>query len=233
MGSKKKRQTVTVDVVTVGNQAPADVVAQVLRADDRVRTVDLEDYGQVQDVPGPNRQRLIRLAQWAAGEDAKRRLGLPNEWEQGAWLTRRDGAAEVGGCGTACCIAGKVAIEDGGVPVVDELGDWARFSPGYDTSRVVFPEIDPDEEVRVEDYAQEKLGLTYNQRAALFSGSNTLDDVLRIIGDLLEEAGPEPVTVRRLREGYRRGCETGESCDICYEDVEVPADQAGQQLVYA
>src|SRR4051812_20938253 len=58
------------------------------------------------------RERLINLATRVSAEDVKRRLDLPSEWDQSSWLGRD--------CGTTCCMAGKVALEDGGVPVLTD-----------------------------------------------------------------------------------------------------------------
>jgi hypothetical protein len=122
-----------------------------------------------------NRKRLIALAEWAAAQDARRRLGLPNEWVQANWLTKLS-------CGTACCLAGKVALEDGGKPYLRDE-HWEETYEYDIASRVTFPgEPKP---VWVSEYAQEVLGLTEEQRLKLFASTNDLDDVLRVIGELL------------------------------------------------
>lgn len=113
-----------------------------------------------------NRERLIGLAVWAAGEDAKQRLGLPSEWKQTFWLTRES-------CGTACCMAGKVAVDDGGIPIFDTQGEAFRVRlPGGKTQGV-------------SEYAREVLGLDYFDASDLFSANNQLTDVLHVINNLL------------------------------------------------
>src|SRR3954470_2699194 len=52
-----------------------------------------------------HRARLVDAIDWAAGQDARRRLGLASEWEQGHWLSATTESAALGGhCGTAGCI---------------------------------------------------------------------------------------------------------------------------------
>lgn len=126
-----------------------------------------------------NRKRLIALAEWAAAQDARRRLGLPNEWIQENWLTKLS-------CGTACCLAGKVALDDGGKPYLHDDERWEDTFEYDIAAQVTFG----GEPVRVSEYAQGALGLTGEQRLELFEGTNDLDRVLYVIGKLLglEEA---------------------------------------------
>lgn len=135
------------------------------------------------------KERLIDLATWAAGEDARRRLGLPSEWYQGFWLTR-----DPAGCGTACCIAGRVALQDGGIPVVNDDNydaldretskrEW-ESSDSIDATRVWLPKR--HEPVDVEEYARKALGLSQEEADDLFNGTNDLDAMLREIARLIE-----------------------------------------------
>lgn len=169
------------------------------------------------ETPGTvNRPKLIKLAQWAAAEHAKQELGLPSEWNQGSWLRLDEGLGDdpnvpkavVAGktCGTAACMAGKVALDAGGVPVVVTDGgvdirlDDERAQDdlyfGIDFSRVFIG--DADDPVNVSDFAAEELGLNSSQASLLFAGDNTLADVLRVIKDILVGDVPkvtwEPVT---------------------------------------
>lgn len=172
------RQTFTLNV-TSQHSTPADQALTLLEDEPGVAAVELISEENVEVVrPGVNRYRLIGLAVWAAGEQAKADLGLPSEWDQGLWLVNRTGS-----CGTACCIAGKVAIEDGGVPV------WNSGSPsaGEPSSTVRLPGRG---DVLVEEYAAEALGLDDDQADMLFSGDNDLDAILRIVGELIEDAEP-------------------------------------------
>lgn len=167
---------------------------------------------------GPNRERLIALTLWAAGEQIKQKMGLPSEWDQADWLTR---SRQADSCGTVCCLAGRVVLEDGGAPAGDD-GQWADATEGYATGLAIVN----GQTVNVEEYAQHALGLNDSQAARLFSISNDLDDVIHIVGDLLqlangsEDAGTQPATVRerRLRAG-RASCNLGPRCPVCYEDA--------------
>lgn len=152
------------------------------------------DVEPATDLTSGQRARLVHLAAWAAGEDAKRRLGLRSEWYQGTWFHVAPG------CGTACCIAGKVALEDGAVPVItDDDGELvgpkraAKLWNGP-LSKLVDYDLDGEgvyppgstEPVEVANFAQEALGLTGPQAMALFDGSNDLEDVLRVVAALLD-----------------------------------------------
>jgi hypothetical protein len=130
-----------------------------------------------------NRERLISLAEWAGAEDARRRLGLPSEWIQEDWLTKLS-------CGTACCLAGKIALEDGGIPYTGEEDfPWEHEDDGFGTSEVTFP--GSTEPVYVPDHARRALGLSVGQADWLFDSDNDLDDVLDIIHELLATADQE------------------------------------------
>lgn len=146
------------------------------------------------DVTSQQRARLVHLAAWAAGEDVKRRLGLPSEWEQVRWFGTR-------GCGTTCCIAGKVALEDGAVPVLEHNDDgplgveearelWRNEAPGALDGYLILDEwVYPPGATDCVDtgvYARHALGLTVEQAAGLFDGTNTLDDILRVVAQLLD-----------------------------------------------
>ena len=126
----------------------------------------------------PNTERLVALGMWAIGQDLRKQLGLPNEWVQAHWISQN--TPESSGCGTACCIAGKVVLEDGGVPAAppDDTNPW---SP-YGSARVASYARMPDgSNVYVSDYAKEVLGLDNYQAGRLFGGSNSLEDVLDCI----------------------------------------------------
>lgn len=144
-----------------------------VRDDPSFQTVEVE-------VPDPvDRDKLIEVVKWAAGEDAKQKLGLPSEWEQGYWLSYRGEGTGIGAngfCGTACCIAGKVALDDGWRPP-PELSAW-RGNVGATV-------IKNDEVRSVGPLAREILGLTENQADRLFSGDNTYEDVIRIAREIL------------------------------------------------
>jgi hypothetical protein len=173
----RKRQVMgfTLTATVEGDADPEEYARNLLSAPG-IEITDYWEVGCVEELPEVNRERLIKLAIWVAGEDAKRRLGLPNEWDQSHWL-RQVGEERTGtACGTACCVAGRIVLEDGGKP---------NFWEGRHTSRV------PDgTETHVEDYARQALGLSNSQASRLFEANNTLDDVLRIITDLLSSTTP-------------------------------------------
>jgi len=169
-------QTLNV-VVTTETDRPRELVEELLDGHRHVVTARVDPVTAATEVPVPNKQRLIDLATWAAGEHAKKELGLPSEWDQGHWLKRDRDLS----CGTTCCIAGKVALDDGGVPD----GGWHSWEDTHDgdVSGVLrFPDGQLDS---ASGHARRALGLTFHQADRLFDGDNGLTDVLAVIGALL------------------------------------------------
>ena len=119
----------------------------------------------------PNMEALEELYAWAAAQHELDRRGLPSEWDQGTW-----GRAEPGvDCGTACCIAGRQVLLDGGKFLVD-IGVGSIRVPYAVNARM--PEGD---EVDIRDYAAQRLGLTEERADALFEADNGLGDLRTII----------------------------------------------------
>jgi hypothetical protein len=231
------QQTFQVTITTKGDERPGRTLRRALTTQADIINTNVQSTTPAEEVPGPNRKRLIELAVWVAGEHAKQELGLPSEWNQGQWLLRRRGANS---CGTACCIAGKVALADGAIPVYDTRGDWSTQVDGRSTALAYFPSLDAERPV--DDYAREALGLTQSEASQLFEGSNDLERMLELIRGFLAQTDPEPEeqpeeqpevaeqvaeeasapTVRRPRAGLRSPC-SWDGCDTCFEDV--PADE--------
>lgn len=124
---------------------------------------------------------LEGLLAWAEEEHAKKLAGQPSEWDQGHWAIHRpDGTPIAASCATACCIAGKTVAALGGRFLLEE-----DYGLGYQIATDA--ELPTGERVDVEDYARVQLGLDYEQADALFDGDNTITDVRRIIGALLDD----------------------------------------------
>jgi ferredoxin len=145
-------------------------------------------------VEGPDRAKLIELATWLAGQHALQQLGLPSEWNQASWLSRRSDVP----CGTTACAAGHVFLRDGGQPAAvyrygDRTDDWTQAVDGYDWSRGTIN----GQEVSVREYAITALRLPVDQAGALFDGNNDYPTMLELIGQLLAVAEPtiEPAEV--------------------------------------
>lgn len=138
-----------------------------------------------------NVKRLDRLVAWAEKEDEARRAGKVSEWDQGTYARRI--AAPLPNCGTACCLAGKVAFEDR-VP----LHWYGVGSRHYEVANSTDLE-DPDGYglITVHTYAARALGLDPYQASALFDADNTLSVVRELVaaikqgvtGDALNDLG--------------------------------------------
>jgi hypothetical protein len=160
-----------------------------------------------------NTAKLVDLYVWALKQHRRKEAGLPSEWNQSAWLTRRAESplTVMGGCGTACCFAGKTVLDAGYVPVYYD-GDyhlgWNGAEDGDDTEYVINVEkfllgeedMDTEDAKRsTEDVAREILGLNYDEAWALFTGDNNIEDARRVISVLFEKAG-EPLPEILLAE---------------------------------
>jgi hypothetical protein len=141
----------------------------------------------------PDTEYLASLLAWAEDENEKRKRGERSEWDQGNWITL---PASFNGllddhpgvplvslpCGTACCIAGKVALDAGGLPALVGAGTSA---PHYAGSIVDMPD---GTKVGVDTFAAERLGITVDQAEVLFSGSNDIEDLRLIIGAIIADS---------------------------------------------
>jgi hypothetical protein len=134
------------------------------------------------DVPEPvvvNKPALVKVVAWVAGEHAKK--DLPSEWDQDWWYRRKvDDGTDVdtapNWCGTAACVAGKVAIMAGGIP---EIGT----SAGEVSDHVIMPD---GSRQTARTVAMRELGLNERQADVLFSGANNYDDIMSIAKQILD-----------------------------------------------
>jgi hypothetical protein len=119
----------------------------------------------------PDIARLEHLLAWATEEQAKLERGEPSEWNQGVYLVDRMLSlwpTPKTSCNTVCCIAGKVALEDGAEIIWNDGGYGSRV-------RVLGSRIG------IDDYAQQELGLTNSQAFVLFHAENNLEALRKII----------------------------------------------------
>lgn len=126
-------------------------------------------------------------------------------WKQGTWIAfgpEHTGSLEWQGetfCGTAGCFAGWRAILDGAKPRVAVDGYQTNLSHPY-LDFVVFPD---GSRVRVGDigvWARKRFGITDDQAEELFSGRNKMEDLERIVDEIVastitEEQLPVAVAV--------------------------------------
>lgn len=123
---------------------------------------------------------LRKTLDWAYGEWQKARRGEISEWNQEDWMLPTEAvmpfdedeviaAVQQGlACGTSCCIAGKVAFDDG----------WRTRVP-WGSSWLVHPAA-PGAEYPAREVGADLLGLTDSQAHELFSGNNKIHDLYRI-----------------------------------------------------
>lgn len=102
----------------------------------------------------------------------------PEELDSRIWL-----------CGTTGCFAGHASLIDGGQLLAGrEYAVVLRAVPEDDPADVML--IDGTRVVSVRNRARRILGLSRPDASRLFKGSNTLDDLRRIVGELCEDETP-------------------------------------------
>ncbi len=93
----------------------------------------------------------------------------PDKWDQKVFRSS---------CGTKFCFAGHAVALSG-----------ARWLSGPDTYERYLVESSPGAEpIWVSHYTGDVLGLTEDQRDALFACANTLGDLERVVGELIDNA---------------------------------------------
>lgn len=118
---------------------------------------------------------LRKAVEWVEAEAQKE--WRDREWIQGSWFMVRE--SDTGFCGTACCVAGWVAMQDESVTM--EVGPY-----GEPTDRVT---TSGGHTMHVAEYARDRLGLEEWEADVLFSGANDAEDIRHLaeqfVGDEL------------------------------------------------
>ncbi|MFC3504472.1 hypothetical protein ACFOOK_26370 [Micromonospora krabiensis] len=149
----------------------------------------------------------------AAIEDAANEDGDFQHY-QGEWATVMNpqaGSAEL--CETGLCLAGFAAVREGAtVPKPRRYSNesfwWIpRWWVDEETGQTVTDGEDLDGTVHVSEFARQRLGLAEWQSKALFSSSNTLDDLRRMRDHLREHPNATYTDLIALSEDR--------DCDCC------------------
>jgi len=128
-------------------------------------------------IPEPNIPLLRKTLEWAEEQWEVKKRGHASEWNQMIWVRKS-------GCGTACCIFGKIAFDNG---VVDQ--QLVVTSAGTHVERIDGPEGYILGGQMIRTYAQGQLGLLSIEAAMLSHGSNNIDDLRKIGNWIAERAG--------------------------------------------
>ncbi len=122
--------------------------------------------------PQINLKPLDDAIEWAAREDAGQHVDGDPRWNQGSWL-------KVDECGTACCIAGRIALAAGWVPDVDPVTGMT-----VKVGKVRHPEsgkvgyvLEVADRIVLGDYADDTGSVPYDIVSDLYEGGNTLDEI--------------------------------------------------------
>lgn len=137
----------------------------------------------------------------------------PQKWRQDSWYAWVNEAGqieygvisldmeEVNSCGSAFCFAGHAALKSGfPAPPRENHRQWTKAEEvdGY------------TQNVHVDEFAREKLGLTWEQAEVLFSGDNTLEDLEKIVDAIIDDPEIGEIDLLILVDRYNDYC-----CDEC------------------
>jgi hypothetical protein len=126
------------------------------------------------NAPQPNLPLLRKAVEWAEAEAAK--TDGTCMWNQHDWAATSVDEPE---CGTSFCIAGYAVVA--GIPA-------ATLGPPDDTWGV-HPLLVDGQEARWGDEGQRVLGLTDDERYALFDDYNTIERVREVAEQIAARAG--------------------------------------------
>lgn len=160
--------------------------------------VPLPDFRETPDL-----ERIDRLIAWAEVEYEKMLAGLKSEWDQGDWVHELwadpDGENDdFTVCGTACCMAGRVGLEDG---VLINLTPDTIFTEERELlggGRII-------QQAPVARYARNVLGIVRDdwRIGDLFAGENKIGDLKRIRDNIAESVRqPRLWSEEEYQQGY-------------------------------
>lgn len=143
-------------------------------------TNDVNILSDVDIAEGPLDVPLLRKTlEWATAEWRKQAAGLASEWEQGHFVKKVAGVD----CGTACCLAGKIVLDAGYLPVY-EMATWA--DPVFECDVTSWVRDSEGKQWHCEDAAMKLLRMHRQDAERLFSGNNGVHDIWRIAEDITD-----------------------------------------------
>lgn len=132
-----------------------------------------------------NLKPLDDAIEWATREDAGRHVDGDPRWNQSRWLM-------VDECGTACCVAGRIALQAGWVaddndPASAEMRARIRH-PETDRTGYVLEVAD---QIIIGDYADDSGSVPYEIVSELYDADNDLEAIRRYRDQLAAFAAGE------------------------------------------
>jgi hypothetical protein len=109
---------------------------------------------------------MISAYKWVSLQAERKAARLPSEWDQRFWIREES-------CGTVACVAGHIALNNGGKPFTDD--SWGAFVRLNGVER------------RVSEVAAETLGITPDQAEVLFYYRNSIHDLRHMMSTLVGE----------------------------------------------
>ena len=127
----------------------------------------------------PNIPLLRKEVEWVENQEELRKRDFEefhsqdHRWSQETWM-------EVTMCGTACCVAGNVAMHEG--EIIQSIDNYGNIVGTYAYDEVA------DEYSEISNFAQLKLGINHKERA-MFTGDNKAADIRRYAEQAAERVG--------------------------------------------
>lgn len=123
--------------------------------------------------PTPNIPLLRKVVEWVEEQET---LTEGRQWRQATWIVSEQyigpgRSSAYFNCGTAYCVAGKIAIDAGWTPIWEGAGGRGEQAADEVTKNGVTMDVG--------QVARLELGLSYPQGNALFAGSNDAADIRR------------------------------------------------------
>jgi hypothetical protein len=123
---------------------------------------------------------LRKAVEWVEEQDAL--ATSKRKWYQGSWAQKRIDAAQENVndpfCHTAVCVAGKIALDAGWVPVWDDQNEAMFYADRATKNGVTLP---------IEHIAARELGLDVEDANDLFDGNNQAADIRMIAESIAGE----------------------------------------------
>lgn len=130
-----------------------------------------------------NLKELTAAAEWLGAQKAREDVGLTSEWNQDVWGRRLS-------CGTACCVAGRVALTQN-----DYVPIWGSNSNQEVLRGFVKIELyDPNQDYNYWDVtetanvAKSALGISDKVAGKLFEGYNSYSRCIKILRKQIRKA---------------------------------------------
>jgi hypothetical protein len=150
-------------------------------------------YGFAPEKPERNKEALLKYADWVMDQYARSLGGLDTHWLQEIYIVNLDRASDSvkntfrstitpNHCGTVCCVAGKIVLDNSNGNIFD--ADGVPFEQSSRMAQFVGePCYSP---VFISEWAADFLGITEIEADYLFEGDNSAEFIYEFMHWLAE-----------------------------------------------